>query len=245
MFPFLLEPKTDHLYKPGITFERILRLYRFDKKLRILLFNEIEKIEVAFRAAVVNIVAEKTVDPFWMTNASFINAGTLSLIEKEYKHSTEDFIEHFKSTYSDPFPPAWIIAEILPFGNITWIYRNLPGSYKKAIARKFHLQAPSMESWMSVVALTRNSCCHHARVWNKVNAIVPTTVLNMKRPWIDPSTDKRRIYYNICIIKYFLDIITPANDFKAKINALLADFPEIDINAMGFNPDWGNEPLWQ
>ena len=244
MFPFLLEPKTDHLYKPGITFERILRLYRFDKKLRILLFNEIEKIEVAFRAAVVSIVAEKTADPFWMTNASFINAGTLSLIEKEYKHSTEDFIEHFKSTYSDPFPPAWILAEILPFGNITWIYRNLPGSYKKAIARKFYLQAPSMESWMSV-ALTRNSCCHHARVWNKVNAIVPTTVLNMKRPWIDPSTDKRRIYYNICIIKYFLDIITPANDFKAKINALLASFPEIDINAMGFNPDWENEPLWQ
>jgi len=51
MYPFLAEPKTAHQYKPGITFDRVLRLYRFDKKLRVLLFNEIEKIEVAFRAA--------------------------------------------------------------------------------------------------------------------------------------------------------------------------------------------------
>lgn len=40
MYPFLAEPKTAHQYKSGITFDRVLRLYRFDKKLRVLLFNE-------------------------------------------------------------------------------------------------------------------------------------------------------------------------------------------------------------
>ena len=50
----------------------------------------------------------------------------------------------------------------------------------------------------------------------------------MTRPWIDPATDKRRAYYNICIIKYFLDIISPNNDFKDKLLALFAAFPEID-----------------
>ena len=245
MYPFLAEPKTAHQYKSGITFDRVLRLYRFDKKLRVLLFNEIEKIEVAFRAAVVNTITDRTGDIFWMTNPSYVNAGTLALIQREYAHSTEDFIVHFKNTYSNPYPPAWILSEILPFGNITWIFRNLSPAHKKAVAKKFFLHAPVLESWMNVVTLTRNSCCHHARVWYKVNSIIPNNMSGMTRPWIDPATDKRRAYYIICMIKYFLDIISPNNDFKDKLQALFASFPEIDLNAMGFNTNWENEPLWR
>ena len=66
----------------------------------------------------------------------------------------------------------------------------------------------------------------------------------MTRPWIDPATDKRRTYYNISIIKYFLDIISPNNDFKDKQLSIFAAFPEIDVNAMGFNSNWEKEPLW-
>lgn len=66
----------------------------------------------------------------------------------------------------------------------------------------------------------------------------------MTRPWIDPATDKRRTYYNISIIKYFLDIISPNNDFKDKLLSIFAAFPEIDLNAMGFNSNWEKEPLW-
>lgn len=74
------QTKHVHQYKQGITFDRVLRLYRFDKKLRVMLFNEIEKIEVAFRAAIVNTVTDMTGDIFWMTNPSYVNAGTLTLI---------------------------------------------------------------------------------------------------------------------------------------------------------------------
>ena len=38
--------------------------------------------------------------------------------------------------------------------------------------------------------------------------------------------------------------ITPNNDMKAKIDALLSAYPSIDINAMGFPNGWENEPLW-
>ena len=49
-------------------------LYRFDKKLRLLMFNEIEKIEIAVRRAVMQIPAEMTNDPFWLTtSAHFLN----------------------------------------------------------------------------------------------------------------------------------------------------------------------------
>ena len=245
MFPFLKDPKTAHQYKPGVTFDQVLRLYRFDKKLRVVLFNEIEKIEVAFRAAMVNTMTNRTGDIFWMTNPSYVKPATLSLIQREYARSSEDFITHFKSSYSDPYPPAWMISEILPFGNITWIFKELSDSNKKAIAKQFYLQAPIFESWITIIALTRNDCCHHARVWNKVHFIISCDMSKMTRPWISLSTDLRRTYYNICIIKYFLDIISPNNDFKEKLIALFKQFPEIDLKAMGFNENWKDEPLWK
>ena len=47
MYPLLKMPKTAHLYKEGSSFKKVMMLYRFDKKLRLLMFNEIEKIEIA------------------------------------------------------------------------------------------------------------------------------------------------------------------------------------------------------
>ena len=59
------------------------------------------------------------------------------------------------------------------------------------------------------------------------------------------DADALRIYFNLCIIKYFLNIISPNNDMKAKVDALLAAYPSIDVTAMGFPRGWESEPLWQ
>ena len=212
--------------------------------------HEIEKIEIAVREAIMNMTAERSGDIFWLTNPVhfhddkiFINS--MNLLKKEYEHSTEEFIEHFKKTYIEPFPPAWILGELLPMGNVNIYYRNLKDkTLKKLIARQFCLHAPVLESWLSVLTLTRNSCCHHSRVWNKVNKIIPNDMKNMTRPWITRPADKRRIYYNICIIKYFLDIISPNNDFLEKLQLLFVKFPQIDLSAMGFPKGWEQEPIW-
>ena len=63
MHPLLEIPKEHHLYKRGATFSKVMMLYRFDKKLRLLLFNELEKIEVAVRSAIVNIGSFITGNP--------------------------------------------------------------------------------------------------------------------------------------------------------------------------------------
>lgn len=251
MYPFLQEPKSHHQFKNGTLFEDVLRLYRFDKKLRVLLFNEIEKIEISIREAIMNLVAEETGDIYWLTNPNHFHNQSIffnshNLLQREYAKSTEFFIEHFKCTYWEPFPPAWILGELLPMGNVNIYFRNLKDkSIKKCVAKRFHLHAPVFESWLSVLTLTRNACCHHSRVWNKVNKIIPNDMKGMTDPWIIMETDKRRVYFNICIIRFFLNIISPSNDFRSKIQWLFIDFPEIDIAALGFPPGWEMEPLWQ
>lgn len=244
MVPFLAEPKSEFRFKKGTTFGQILRVYDFDKKLRLLLFNEIEKIEIAFRNAILYTMLEMTGDPYWIIKPEIVGHDTFDYIKREYNRSSEDFIVHFRKDLHMPQAPAFPLAEILSFGTMTWVYKNLPFKYRKAVARKFHLNAPVLESWINIVVLTRNACCHHGRLWNKINNIVTLDMCRMWRPWISPDTDKRRIYYNICVIKYLLDVISPVNDFKEHLLQLLDLFPEIDLRVMGFPPFWQQEPLW-
>ena len=251
MIPLMKTPKSAKLFKSGVSFRQAMMLYRFDKKLRMLIFNEIEKVEVAIRATIVNTICELTGDKFWMTNpVRFADASkfanTLSLISKEVRRSHEEFITDFRTNHTDPYPPVWMLAEILPFGYITNIFCNLKDKkLKKKVSQQFGLQVPPFESWMTKLYLTRNDCAHHARVWNKRNTMNPTIPNRMTRPWITLSTDPLKVYHDICIIKYLLDVVSPNNDMLAKLRWLFVDFPEIDLAAMGFPKGWEIEPIWQ
>lgn len=252
LYPLLQMPKETHCYKTGSTFQDALNLYCFDKKLRLFLFNEIEKVEIALRSALANIVAEETDNIFWMTDASvFANEEkfnrTMALVDKELNNSKEDFILHFKEKYSNAYPPAWMLVEILPLGVVTRIYENIKSNaLKKKIAGRFDLPVPMFISWFTVITLTRNSCCHHARVWNKVYAVNPKVAKKkLKRPWVSEEISPYRTFYEICIIKWFVDIVSPNNDMKGHLQRLLADYPMIDIKAMGFPTNWQEEPLWK
>lgn len=251
MHPLLSTPKGQKLFKQDVTFDKVMMLYKFDKKLRLLLFNEIEKIEIAVRCAIVNFGTKILNDPFWMTNGRYFSdpsrfRRTKHLIEDELNHTKEDFIHHFKKSYINQYPPSWMLAEILPFGVVTNIYSNIKNKrIKKSIAQSFGLQISPFESWLTIVAVTRNSCCHHARIWNRVFSIRATMPIRIERPWITLPTDPLKVYFDLCIIKYFLDVISPNNDMLHKMNHLFATFPEIDKVALGFPKGWENEPLWK
>lgn len=251
MYPLLRMPKEQHVYKESASFDKVMMVYRFDKGLRMMLFNEIEKIEVAVKCAIVNIGCEMTGDPFWITEVrNFSNPikykRTIHLIEEELNHTKEDFINHFKKTYSNQFPPAWILMEILPFGVVTNIYANIKNKrIKKRISQSFELQVAPFESWLTIIAVTRNSCGHHARIWNRIFSIRATIPAKMSRPWLTLQTDPLRVYFDMCIIKYFLDIISPDNDMLAKMQSLFSEYHEVDLGALGFpSGDWQSEPLW-
>lgn len=251
LYPLLANPKTNQQFKVGSTFDTATSLYNFDCNLRALLFRPIAKIEVAIRSAMANIVAKETGNIFWMTDRKmFVNPvryqKTMDVIDSELRHSKEDFIVHFKSKYNDPYPPAWMLAEILPMGVLNHIYSNLADNQlRKKIAATFSLSVPVFNSWLTIVILTRNACCHHARIWNKENAIPPIKPKKVSRNRISSSVSCTRIFYDICIIKWFIDIIAPANDMKQHLLDLLAHYPNVDPRAMGFPIGWEHEPLWR
>lgn len=140
LYPFLKVPKSEHIYKSGSTLGSAVSLYEFDREFRQLVFDQIERIEVAVRSTITNIVCAETGDVFWMTNPSrFAHSDkynkTLALIDKEIQTSREDFILHFKQSYDDPYPPSWMIAEIIPLGTLTRLYENIASNQ---IRKKLH-----------------------------------------------------------------------------------------------------------
>ncbi len=251
LYPFLRIPKTAHLFKSGSSLSQAFKLYEFDRELRLLVFDQVERIEIAVRSAIVNIMCSETNDVFWMTNsAHFANSvkfgKTLALIDKELQTSREDFIAHFKQTYEDAYPPSWMIAEIIPFGVLTRVYENIASNRtRKKIAQYFGLNIPVFTSWMTIVTLTRNTCCHHARLWNRYLSLRALTMTHPSTPWVSNNVQQGRVFFTLCILKHFVDIIRPQNTFKQDLVSLLASYPMVDIHAMGFPVNWQEETLWR
>lgn len=190
-------------------------------------------------------------DKFWITKPEyFANAGkfnqTLVFIEKELASNKEDYIEDFRQNFIETYPPAWMITEVLSFGNLNYIYSNISSNHlMKHIAGYFGLKPQVFTSWLTVLANLRNMCCHHARIWNRDFMLNPAEPRKTSNVWIDTSkVDKKRIYYRLCMLRYFLSSVSPNNNFNEKLSGLLADFPSIDITAMGFPVDWKDEDLW-
>ena len=67
----------------------------------------------------------------------------------------------------------------------------------------------------------------------------------MTRPWISTAVNQQKVYFSLCVIKYFLDIVSPNNDMTAKLQSLFVDYPTINTNAMGVPTGWQQEALWR
>ncbi len=242
----------EHPFYPGITFDKVLQTYLFDRKLRLLVFDAIERIEIAFRTQIVYHYSVKN-GSNWYENESlyrkqyFYNRD-IKLIDKELRRSNEVFIKHYNKTYSNPKrPPAWMTMEITSLGLLSKIYENLQISpEKKIIVKKFNLGHPKiLESWMHSLSVIRNICAHHSRLWNRE---LPAS---MKLPKVTNSTwlsntdfPHGKMYLALSSILFLLNTIIPHNHFKDKLKTLIAQYPGIPLWQMGFPDEWEKEQLW-
>ena len=137
-YPFQDNTNHCHPFIKEVTFEEIIDLYRFDSKLRHLIFEAIEKIEVAFRTQIINQWGVKFGSHWQLQSNLYRNIEAFNKqivkLETEIDHSKETFIEHYKGKYSNPTtPPSWMCIEISSFGLLSQMFWNLKkGEEKKS-----------------------------------------------------------------------------------------------------------------
>ena len=262
-YPLLEEPKHEHRFKKGSTFEKSYNLYLFDKELRKFIQSELEKIEVSVRAKMIYEFWHNH-DAFWYScREHFKNTNqfekSLQKLSDAVKNSDADFIKSFKEKYSDPLPPACMILEVSSFGNLS----NLFGNFRKGspearrIANYYGLNERIFGSWLHCFTYVRNLCAHHARLWNRTLNISPEVPKNPKRKFLvnsklthpsdlnNPITNNNRVYFLLSMITYLMDVINPKHRIKKKLNELTAKFPDVDLGAMGFPEGWESEDFWK
>ena len=105
--------KAAHIFKPNSRFEDAISLYHFDRDLRLLLFDIIERIEISLRTKLIYHLSHEF-DPWWFQDTSiFIDTKelikTLASMEEEVDRSKDAFIKEHKTKYKEDgrFPPSW------------------------------------------------------------------------------------------------------------------------------------------
>ena len=248
--------KTNHGFKPNSRFEDVIALYNFDRELRLLIFDVIERIEIGFRTKLIYFLSNEKA-PWWFEDSSLFknpveHTETILAIDRELKQTKEVFIkEHYKKYHTDTRrPPAWKTLEIASFGNLSKLYGNLLPSIKSKdrIAQEFGTVNHSfLPSWLQSFTQIRNICAHHGRLWNKNLPGRPKLLPKPPYSWINDVpivTEHHLLYVHLCCMKYLMNVVNPGNHFSKRLNDLLIKYPNIDPNALGLKLNWQKEPLW-
>lgn len=251
-YPFQDNTNPEHLFVKPVSFDEIIQLYVFDRQLRLLVFNALEKIEIALRTKIIYQFALNHGSHWHEQMALYRDANRfirdISKLYEEIDRSTETFIKHYKATYTQPAnPPAWMSLEVTSMGLLSKLFENLRnGPEKKTVAREFGLTNPGiLESWMHAFAHLRNVCAHHGRLWNRRFTAMPQLPYQTLYPFIEnQNIHKNKLYPVLCCMTYILRIISPGSTFNQHLHNLIAGCNVVDIKEMGFPPDWKKETIW-
>jgi abortive infection bacteriophage resistance protein len=234
----------------GTTLEQVIQLYEFDRHLRLLILDAIERVEVAIRTQLTYNFS-CAYGPFGHIDAknfhpSFKHAIWLADVDKETLRSGDEFIRHYSQKY-DGFPiiPLWMLTEVMSLGGLSHLYRGLNHNDKRPISGYFNIHYKRLESWLHALTYIRNVCAHHSRLWNRELSIRPDLVKDPQwQPPVTPRND--RIFFILLILRSLLLATGNGKEWKDQVNQLLTPIAESKQwrIAMGMPDNWKKHPIW-
>lgn len=243
-------------FQENVRFDDVTDLYLFDKKLRQLLLDAIERVEIHVRSVIAHELGR--LDPLAYKNECYINPkvlkekerddGTIYTIWGEWVEKQESMIQtstvdcikwHKKRKMELPF---WVVIECWDFGLMSKYFQNLKRSYQELVLKHFSLDNPkTFNSWLTEINNLRNKCAHHSRVWNMKMPNALSIKGTEDIPYFQcidlPLEARERIYAHIVVLWYMVQMIGPSSDWIGRVADLVDGKPRIDscpYTAMGF-----------
>jgi len=248
------------IFNFGASLQHVWELYAFDRELRLLILDAIERIEIALRTALTNVMAVKY-SPWWYLSDEVFKTNwssrstryeknpkeslltEIQQICKNRKHNEE--INQYFDKYDEPlYPPSWIIIEFLSFGQCTSLFRYIRSPQDKAaISAIFNFHHKIFESILEPLRYTRNLCAHHARLWDRWFVYKPRFIEELSAANCKPGTLKEQL-----MLLYLLNnSISSKSTWLLRLRALFEKHRDLPINLqwMGFQKDSQNDPFWK
>lgn len=264
---FYVPNEAEHRFIANTSFDDVLALYVFDRELRLLLLDAIERIEVALRAQLTNTLAEHHGPHGYLDAGIFdnrYNHGWLTekLREEAGGPNAEAFVTHYRNKYTDApaQPPIWMAVELLTFRTVSVLFSQLrrPADTQR-IAHHFGWPHAVLRSWFRSLSDLRNLCAHHMRVWNREFGSRPSMPKRPPRDWprlpeaipcgspehpdqqLDPQ---RRLYMQLVVIESLMRVVCPESRWAERLVRLLDANPNVSRPHMGFPEGWEDESFW-
>lgn len=256
-------------YRPGTTLGHAESIIDFDRRLRMLVMDGVERIEVAMRMRIGYVLGRSSAfaheDP-----ACFTHAFTAESTDMRYpgpsKHvqwlqrvtarkasSDEQFVDHFREKYDDRMP-IWALTEILELGHLAVLYRGMNQRDSEEIATAFGVPTKRlMISWLASLNYVRNVAAHHARLFNRKLQHAPARPKAGQVPFLDHlrDTDTAKgifgTYNALAVIAHLLVSVDTDTVWKRQLAVLLREFPTsqaLSTASMGVPPNWETHDLW-
>lgn len=244
-------PGVNHQFQPGTTFEQVARRYTFDRQLRLLVLDAIERVEVSFRASWAHALAMRHGPHAFETAALFWDAARharcLNDLDDELQRSKETFVVHYRKHYTAPVrPPVWAVCEVMTLGQLSkWLDNLKLRQDRQAVAAPYGIDEQLLCSFAHHLSYVRNLCAHHARLYNRAFTL---TFKLPQRPHavassMNPQTP-RRLYNTLTTMQHLMDAVSPGHSWTTRLLDLLNDHADVPIAEMGFPTDWRKRPVW-
>ena len=245
----------NHNFQPNITFDKVLNLYIFDRKLRLLVMEAMERIEVAVRTRWATALAMRHGSHAFMKPELFKDRSKhtidLEKINADLAGSNETFVVHYRTQYDDPpLPPVWAIVETMTLGTLSRWFRNTADTAsKKEVIQA--LQMPTIEILEQVLhTLTpvRNICAHHGRLWNRRLPMSLPVIRRLQGSLVPPDAPDRQSHYlynYLVVLSALMAAINPGSTWTMRTKAFVETLDDLDRRSMGFPADWRNRAPWR
>jgi abortive infection bacteriophage resistance protein len=250
-----------HQFIPGTKFQDIVDLYFFDRHLRLLILDAIEKIEVALRAiwadalsletndSHAHIKADNFSDPWEHLRQLSFTVGNFS--NPRAAVSKEPFISHYTNEYDDPFiPHIWATIETMTFGTLSkWVKATKSNNVKKQLFRSFGLKnIKQIEGVLHTLTPIRNVCAHHNRLWNRLFKLSFQDLHFLQssmQPKNSTNREDRKLYNTLVVLSHIVSKVAPRSKWQQRLYDLLDSQPSGRLVSMGFPSDWKRRDIWQ
>jgi abortive infection bacteriophage resistance protein len=239
--------QANHSFIDGTDFDAVYSLYVFDRNLRVLLLEAIERVEIALRTHWAQVLAEKYGAHAYLQKNIFykedIFDSCLSSLDEELSRSKETFVKHYKTKYTNPSrPPIWAICELLTLGGLSkWIENINKRQDRQAIASRLNLDEVVVRAFAHHLTHVRNICAHHGRVWNRKFTLImtlPNRPFTLSSQFNKDKLDERKVYNTLVMLCWCIRAINPQTTWPERVKALLLTRSEHDLNAMGALAGW-------
>jgi len=226
-------------YKNGVTFNQLVELYLFNANFRHILFEQIEKIEVNLRCRLANYFSAKYGVLGYENSCNFENplfheTFILDIKDEIKRNSRAPFVRNFVSYYENGTIPFYALVEILSFGELSKLFKNMHNVDKKAIAIKYNVGYTYFESWIESISYVRNICAHYGRLYNAKLTKTP----RLYEQYREQGISNIRIFGVLCCLKHLLPSDEHWLDFVNTLDKMFIKYPHVDKSTMSFPENW-------